>query len=68
MKVAYVSLALALRFREDEGLLVATFSLNTNKSCKAYLKIKTSLHETMKKIWVGLQILRPPLLSSESLC
>ena len=50
MKVAYVSLALALRFREDEGLLVATFSLNTNKSCKAYLKIKTSLHETMKKI------------------
>ena len=44
MKVAYVSLALALRLREDEGLLVVTFSLNANESCKTYLKIKTSLH------------------------
>ena len=73
MKEDCVCLTLALHSREDGGegsgrLLVAIFSLNSNKTCKMYLKIKTSLHGTMKKILVGLQILRPPLPFSESLC
>ena len=52
MKVACVCLTLALHSIEDGGLLVATFSLNANITCKTYLKIKIFLHGTMKKIWV----------------
>ena len=51
MKAACVYLTLALRSTEDEGLLAVIFSLNANKTCKTYLKMKTSLHGTMKKIW-----------------
>ena len=52
MKAACVYLTLDLRSTEDGELLVATFSLNANITCKTYLKIKTSLHGTLKKIWL----------------
>ena len=51
MEAACVYLILALYSKENEGRLAATFSSNVNIICKMYLKIETSLHGTMKKIW-----------------
>ena len=51
MKKACFYLTVALCSTEDRGLLAATFSLNVNITCKTYLKIMTSLHGTMNKIW-----------------